>query len=57
MKPGYKLTARSGWIAKRLAAFDFQIEYKKGSTNPADSLSQRLDYFAGFKEGTKHNAL
>jgi transposase InsO family protein len=57
MKPGYKLTARSGRIAERLAVFDFQIEYKKGSTNPADGLSRRPDYFAGFKEGTKHDAL
>jgi hypothetical protein len=39
MKPSYKLTARSGRIAERLAAFDFQIEYKKGSINPADGLS------------------
>jgi hypothetical protein len=57
MKPRYKLTPRSARIAKRLAAFDFQLEYKKGSTNPADSLSRRPDYFAGFKEGTKHYAL
>ena len=57
MKPGYKLTARSARIAERLAAFDFQLEYKKGSTNPADGLSRRPDYFAGFKEGVKHNAL
>jgi hypothetical protein len=57
MKPGYKLTVRSARIAKRLAAFDFQLEYKKGSTNPADSLSRRPNYFAGFKEGVKHNTL
>jgi hypothetical protein len=57
MKPGYKLTLRSARIAERLAAFDFQLEYKKGSTNPADGLSRQLDYFAGFKEGTKHYAL
>ena len=57
MKPGYKLTARSARIAERLAAFDFQLEYKKGSTNPTDGLSRRPDYFAGFKEGVKHNAL
>jgi hypothetical protein len=57
MKPGYKLIARSAHIAERLTAFDFQLEYKKGSTNPADGLSRRPDYFAGFKEGVKHNAL
>jgi hypothetical protein len=57
MKPGYKLIARSARIAERLIAFDFQLEYKKGLTNPTDSLSRRLDYFASFKEGVKHSAL
>jgi hypothetical protein len=57
IKLGYKLTARSTRIAERLATFDFQLEYKKGSTNPVDSLSRRPNYFAGFKEGVKHNAL
>jgi hypothetical protein len=57
MKPSYKLTARSARIAERLVAFDFQLEYKKGSTNPTDGLSRRPDYFAGFKEGVKHDAL
>jgi hypothetical protein len=41
MKPGYKLTARSARITERLATFDFQLEYKKGSTNPTDGLSRR----------------
>ena len=57
IKLNYKLTARSARIAERLAAFDFQLEYKKGLTNPVDGLSRRLDYFAGFKEGVKHDAL
>jgi hypothetical protein len=57
MKLSYKLTARSARITERLIAFDFQLEYKKGLTNPIDSLSRRLDYFASFKEGVKHDAL
>ena len=57
MKLGYKLTVRSTRIAERLAIFDFQLEYKKGLTNPIDSLSRRPDYFASFKEGFKYNAL
>jgi hypothetical protein len=46
MKLSYKLTVRSARIVERLAAFDFQLEYKKGLTNPIDGLSRRLDYFA-----------
>jgi hypothetical protein len=57
MKPNYKLTARSARIVEQLAVFDFQLEYKKELTNPIDGLSRRLDYFAGFKEGVKHDAL
>jgi hypothetical protein len=57
MKLSYKLTARSTRITERLIVFDFQLEYKKGLTNPTDSLSRRPDYFTSFKEGVKHNAL
>jgi hypothetical protein len=57
MKLSYKLTARSARIIERLVAFDFQLEYKKGLTNPTDGLSRRPDYFASFKEGVKHDAL
>jgi hypothetical protein len=57
MKLSYKLTARSTRITERLTVFDFQLEYKKGLTNPTDSLSRRPDYFTSFKEGVKHNAL
>ncbi|TKA25422.1 hypothetical protein B0A50_06289 [Salinomyces thailandicus] len=32
-----------------LPAFDFEIKYKKGKTNPADGLSRRPDYFNGFR--------
>ncbi|TKA26048.1 hypothetical protein B0A50_05560 [Salinomyces thailandicus] len=35
-----------------LPAFDFEIEYKKGKTNPADGLSRRPDYFDGFRKET-----
>ncbi|TKA33188.1 hypothetical protein B0A50_00741 [Salinomyces thailandicus] len=38
--------------AEWLAAFDFEIEYKKGETNPADGPSRRPDYFDGFREET-----
>ena len=37
--------------AEELARFDFEIEYKLGENNPADRLSQRLDYAKGFKTG------
>jgi len=30
--------------AKRLAAFDFVIEYHKGASNPSDGPSHRPDY-------------
>jgi hypothetical protein len=57
IKLSYKLTVRSARIVERLIAFDFQSEYKKGLTNPIDSLSRRPDYFTSFKEGVKHDAL
>jgi transposase InsO family protein len=46
------LNGRQARWAERLAAFDFEIEYKKGSANPADGPSRRPDYFKGFKEET-----
>jgi hypothetical protein len=27
-----------------LAGYDFEIHYRKGTTNPTDALSKRLDY-------------
>src|SRR5436190_23265350 len=39
-----KLSRQQARWAERLAAFDFEIQYYKGSTNPADGPSWRLDY-------------
>jgi transposase InsO family protein len=47
------LSGRQARIAEYLAAFDFTIEYKKGTANPSDGLSRRPDYFAGFKDAVK----
>ena len=51
------LTGRQARIAEHLAAYDFTIEYKKGTANPADGLSRRPDYFRGFKDTTKREQL
>jgi hypothetical protein len=51
------LTARQARYAEWLAAYDFVIEYKPGKQNPADGLSRRPDYFAGFKEGVRRSEL
>ena len=47
------LSGRQARIAEYLAAFDFTIEYKKGTANPSDGLSRRPDYFARFKDTVK----
>ena len=39
-----ELSRRQVRWAERLAAFDFDIQYRKGSTNPADGPSRRPDY-------------
>jgi hypothetical protein len=39
-----ELTRRQARWAERLSAFDFEILYRKGSTNPADGPSRRPDY-------------
>jgi hypothetical protein len=52
-----KLTGRQARIAEYLAAFDFTIEFKKGSTNPSNGLFKRLDYFDGFKDNIKREQL
>src|SRR5256714_2240449 len=39
-----ELSSHQARWAERLAAFDFEIQYRKGSTNPADGPSRRLDY-------------
>src|SRR2546430_9701470 len=39
-----ELSRRQARWAERLAAFDFEIQYRKGSTNPADGPSRRPDY-------------
>ena len=54
------LSPRQARWSEYLARFDFQIEYRPGSSNPADALSRRPDYARGFKEGEKrtiNNAL
>jgi hypothetical protein len=38
------LSRRQARWAERLAAFDFDIKYRKGGTNPADGPSRRPDY-------------
>ena len=39
-----ELSGRQARWAERLAAFNFEIHYRKGSTNPADGPSRRPDY-------------
>jgi hypothetical protein len=39
-----ELSRRQVRWAERLSAFDFQIEYRKGTNNPADGPSRRPDY-------------
>ena len=39
-----ELSRRQPRWAERLAAFDFEIQYRKGSMNPAHEPSRRLDY-------------
>ena len=39
-----ELTRRQARWAQRLSAYDFTIEYRAGSKNPADGLSRRPDY-------------
>jgi hypothetical protein len=39
-----ELSRRQARWAERLAAFDFEILYRKGATNPADGPSRRPDY-------------
>ena len=41
-----QLSARQARWAEYLSAFDFEIEFKKGASNPADGLSRRPDYEA-----------
>ena len=38
-----KLNRRQARWAEELAAFDFALEYRTGSSNPADGPSRRLD--------------
>ncbi len=38
------LSPRQARWAEHLSAYDFEIEFKKGTTNPVDSLSRRLHY-------------
>ena len=47
------LSGRQARIVEYLAVFDFTIEYKKGTANPSNGLSRRLDYFARFKDTVK----
>ena len=51
------LTGRQARIAEHLAGYDFNIEYKKGTANPADGLSRRPNYFRGFKDIVKRKQL
>ena len=51
------LTGRQARVAKQLATYNFNIEYKKGTANPSYRLSRRLDYFAGFKDTVKREQL
>ena len=48
MKSSHKLTNRRqvAWLEK-LAAYDFEIKYRTGNTNPADGPSRRPDYKRG----------
>ena len=48
MKSSHQLTNRRqvAWLEK-LAAYDFEIKYRTGSTNPADGPSRRPDYKGG----------
>ena len=39
-----ELTPRQARWALKLAAYDFEMIYRTGKTNPADLLSRRLDY-------------
>ena len=48
MKSSHKLTNRRqvAWL-EMLAAYDFEIKYRTGNTNPADGPSRRPDYKGG----------
>jgi hypothetical protein len=43
MNAKYLKSRQARW-AIYLSSFDFEIYYRKGSTNPADTLSRRPDY-------------
>jgi RNase H-like domain found in reverse transcriptase/Reverse transcriptase (RNA-dependent DNA polymerase)/Retroviral aspartyl protease len=49
-----ELNRRQARWAEKLAAFDFVIEHRPGSKNPADAPSRRPDYMASI---TKHTLL
>ena len=51
------LSTRQARYAKELAKFNFKIKYKLGKVNPANILSQRLDYAKGFKDSSKRIVL
>ena len=47
------LSTYQAQYAKELAKFNFKIKYKPGKANPANTLSQHLNYAKGFKDGSK----
>ena len=51
------LFACQAWYTKELAKFNFEIKYKLNKLNPANTLSRRLDYAKGFKDGSKRTVL
>ena len=51
------LSTYQAQYAKELAKFNFKIKYKLGKANPANILSQRLDYAKGFKDSSKRTVL
>ena len=51
------LSARQAQYTKELAKFNFEIKYKPSKLNPANIVSQRLDYAKGFKDGSKRTIL
>ncbi|KAF4539175.1 Reverse transcriptase domain protein [Lasiodiplodia theobromae] len=51
------LSPRQARYAEDLAQYDFEIEYKPGSGNPADPLLRRPDFERGFKLDAKRTYL
>ena len=51
------LSAYQAQYVKELAKFNFKIKYKLGKANPANILSQRLDYTKGLKDSSKRTVL